>query len=422
METITAFFANLDLSPNILAGIVVPQGLWLYEIALITAIIFSGLFTARHIKQWIFAKARDSKFKRRIVRASNALVFPLISLTALWATMGVGGFLALSFPIITVAANLTIAWVVARTASQLIKNPALAKTLSFFAWSGIALHLVGWLSPIIEYLNNITFTLSGFELTAWTVMMGVAQSILFVWGAVIASRIIDSILDHAENLTPTVRVLLNKISSIVLFSIAGVLVITGMGVDLTIFAVFGGALGIGVGFGLQKVVSNLISGMMILIDGSIKPGDVIAIEGTYGRVERLGTRYVSVVTRDKIEHLVPNEDFITRGVANWTYSDTNVRLRIPVGVSYDTKNIESVMDLCVDAAMEVDRVLDNPPPRCRITSLGDNAINLEIRGWICDAHNGIGKVKSEIYINLLNKFEKAGIEIPYPQTDIHIKE
>ena len=360
METITAFFTSLDLSPNILSG------LWLYETALIAAIVFSGLFTARHIKQWIFTKTRESKFKRRIIRASNALVFPLVSLTALWGTIGVGGFLALSFPVIAIAANLTIAWVVARTVTQLIKNPALAKTLSFFAWSGVALHLMGWLSPIIEYLNSITFTLSGFDLTAWTIMMGVAQSILFVWGAVIGSRIIDSVLEHAENLTPTVRVLLSKISSIVLFSIAGVLVITGMGVDLTIFAVFGGALGIGVGFGLQKVVSNLLSGLMILIDGSIKPGDVIAIDGTYGWVERLGTRYVSVVTRDKIEHLVPNEDFITKGVANWTYSDTNVRLRIPVGVSYDTMDdIEHVMDLAVDAASEVGRVLSDPPPRCR---------------------------------------------------------
>lgn len=418
IEFLKAWFCADSVCPNLVEMV---TSSWL-DLTLLASTVLVGTYAARHIRRWIFSKTKEFKFQRRIVRASNALALPFVGLITLWTIMGVGGFLELSFPLITVAANLTIAWVAARTVSQLIKNPALAKTLSFFAWSGIALHLVGWLQPIIEYLNSISFTVSGFELTAWTVSMGFAQSILLIWGAVLLARVIDSILDNAESLTPTVRVLLSKISRIILFTSAGVLVITGMGVDLTIFAVFGGALGIGVGFGLQKVVSNLISGLMILIDGSIKPGDVLAIDGTYGWVERLGTRYVSIVTRDKIEHLVPNEDFITKGVANWTYSDTNVRLRIPVGVSYDTKNIESVMDLCVEAASEVDRVLFDPPPRCRITGLGDNSINLEIRGWISDAHNGIGKVKSEVYVNLLNKFAAAGIEIPYPQTDIHIKE
>ena len=418
MEFIKAWLCAGGVCPNLVEMVSNAWG----DLAVLIGTMVVGVYAARHIKQWIFSKTKDSKFKRRIIRASNALVLPFTGLVLLWSVMGIGGFLELSFPLVTVAANLTIAWVLARAASQLIKNPALAKTLSFSVWSGIALHLLGWLQPLIEYFNSITFTLGEFNLTVWTVMMGLVQSIFFIWGAVILSRIIDSILDNAENLTPTVRALLSKISSIVLFATAIVLVVTNMGVDLTIFAVFGGAFGIGLGFGLQKQISNLVSGMMILIDRSIKPGDVIAIDGTYGWIEKLGTRYVSIVTRDKIEHLVPNEDFITKRVANWTYSDTNVRLRIPVGVSYDVDDIEGVMDLCVEAAAECDRVLADPPPRCRITNLGDNAINLEVRGWICDAHNGIGKVKSEVFVKLLKKLKEAGVEIPYPQRDIHIKE
>ena len=193
-----------------------------------------------------------------------------------------------------------------------------------------------------------------------------------------------------------------------------------LGVNLSAFAFIGGAIGVGVGFGLQKVVSNLISGVILLLDKSIKPGDVIEVGDSYGRIQSLGARYVSVVTRDGFEYLIPNEDLITQQVINWSFSSKLVRLKIGVGVSYGA-DIHKAMDLVVEAASGIDRVLTQPGPVCQLKNFGDSSVDLELRIWIADPEKGISNISSALRIAIWDAFQENGIEIPFPQRDLHIK-
>ena len=214
--------------------------------------------------------------------------------------------------------------------------------------------------------------------------------------------------------------LLGKILRSLLVFISFVIALSTIGLDLTSFALLGGAVGVGIGFGLQKVVSNLVSGLILLIDRSIKPGDVIEIEGTYGWINSLRARYASVITRDGKEHLIPNEDLITNRVINWSFSDRNVRVRVPVGISYDS-NPRLAIELCLQAAKSTSRTLMDPEPKCLLTGFGDNSIDLELRFWIDDPSNGVGNVRSAVLLSIWDKFNENNIEIPYPQRDVRIR-
>ena len=253
-----------------------------------------------------------------------------------------------------------------------------------------------------------------------TVIEGLFSLAVLLWLATVCSRVLERRISRLPNLTPSVQVLFSKLLKIVLITIAIVAAIRTVGIDLTAFAVLSGAIGVGIGFGLQKAVSNLISGVMLLLDKSIKPGDVIAVGGTYGWVSSLGARYVSVVTRDGIEHLIPNEDFITQGVENWSYSNSKVRLKIPIGISYKS-DVRKAQGLCLDAAAEVSRVVADPPPVCPLKGFGDSSVDLELRIWIEDPQNGVSNVKSEVLLLVWDKFHEHGIEIPFPQRDLHLK-
>jgi small-conductance mechanosensitive channel len=217
-----------------------------------------------------------------------------------------------------------------------------------------------------------------------------------------------------------VQVLFTKLLKITLITVAILAAISTTGVDLTALAVFGGALGVGIGLGLQRVIANLFAGLILLLDKSVKPGDVVAVAGTYGWVNTLGGRYVSVVTRDGIEHLIPNEEFITTRVENWTHSDTRVRIKIPVGVHYDA-DVERALAGCVVCATRTPRVLSEPAPLCQLRNFGDSAVELELRIWVGDPMNGINNVRSEVLRRIWKAFHEEDIKIPYPQRDLHLR-
>jgi small-conductance mechanosensitive channel len=207
---------------------------------------------------------------------------------------------------------------------------------------------------------------------------------------------------------------------VTLITLAIVAAVGSVGIDLTGFAVFTGALGVGIGFGLQKVVSNLVSGVILLLDRSVKPGDVIAIGDTYGWVNSMGARFVALVTRDGIEHLIPNEDLITQRVENWSFTNTAVRLHCHVGIAYDA-DVRKALALLIQSARETERVLQDPAPNALVLGFGDSAIDLELRFWIRDPQNGVANVRSAVYLCVWDKFREAGIAIPYPQRDVHIR-
>jgi small-conductance mechanosensitive channel len=244
--------------------------------------------------------------------------------------------------------------------------------------------------------------------------------VLLLWIASLTARILENRIAKLPNLTPSVQVLFSKLLKIVLFFIAIMLAVNNVGIDLTALAVFGGALGVGIGFGLQKIVSNFVSGIILLMDRSIKPGDTIGVAGTYGWIQSLGARYVSVITRDGIEHLIPNEELIVNRVENWSFSGKRVRLRIPVGISYDS-DVRQAMALCVEATEAPERILADPKPVCQLLEFGDNSVNLEIRFWIRDPQEGIANVKSAVLLGVWDRFHEHEIQIPFPQRDLHIR-
>jgi small-conductance mechanosensitive channel len=237
----------------------------------------------------------------------------------------------------------------------------------------------------------------------------------------LANRVIGHSVRKSKSLDPTQRLLTEKLAGIGIIVVAFFVALNLTGINLTALAVFGGALGLAVGFGLQKTVGNLFAGIILLMDRSIKPGDVIVVGESFGAVSKIGVRAVSVVTRDGKEHLIPNEDLMTREVENWSYSSLDVRIHIPVGVAYDC-DLPLAQRLMIQAAEESTRVLKVPKPNVWLRAFGDNAVEHEILVWISDPEAGVGNVRSEILNRLWVLFKENGIDIPFPQRTVQIKE
>ncbi|WNO54159.1 mechanosensitive ion channel family protein [Stakelama saccharophila] len=236
----------------------------------------------------------------------------------------------------------------------------------------------------------------------------------------LANRVIGHSIARAQSFDPAQKLLIQKLAGIAVLIAAFFVGIDFLQIDLTTFAVFGGALGLAVGFGLQKTVGNLIAGIILLMDRSIKPGDVIVVGDSFGWVNKIGVRAVSVITRDGKEHLIPNENLMTQEVENWSYSDRNVRVRIPVGVSYSC-DLKLAQELMLRAAQESPRVLKSPKPNVWLEAFGESSVDHEVLVWINDPEGGVGNVKSDVLNRLWHLFQENGIEIPFPQRDVHVK-
>jgi small-conductance mechanosensitive channel len=301
-----------------------------------------------------------------------------------------------------------------------MKNRFWARVLAGAIWLWAVLYIFHIIEPWLNLLRQITFTLDRVNISLLQITRAFPFLLLLYWLSKNLSIIWRFWLTAGSGLSPAVQILLSRLGSIFLFSAAVVLVLTYLGLDLTVFALFSGALGLGLGFGLQKVFANLVSGFILLADKSIKPGDVIELGGKYGWINFLGSRYISVVTRDGTEHLIPNENLITSEVINWSYSQNLVRLKIPVGVAYDS-DLEQARDLMLQVAGDTHRVLKEPKPSCYLLGFGDNSINLELRVWINDPQHGVGSIKSELLWGIWRRFREHGIELPFPQRDLHLK-
>jgi small-conductance mechanosensitive channel len=269
-------------------------------------------------------------------------------------------------------------------------------------------------------MNRMAVPIGNFRVSVLLVLQGVLTLTLFIWVANTLSRITEHRLSLFTAMTPAMQVLAGKLTRIVLITLAIVLALGSIGIDLTAFAVFSGAIGVGVGFGLQKVVSNLVSGVILLIDRSIKPGDVIEIDSTYGIVNALNARYAAVATRDGKEFLIPNEDMITQRVTNWSYSSSLIRLHVKMGISYRSDPHKAIA-LSLGAVRDVPRVLMSPEPNCVLLGFGDNSIDLELRFWIRDPANGTANVRSEVMLRIWDVYRDHGIEMPHPQRDLTLR-
>ncbi len=345
---------------------------------------------------------------------------PILLLVWLGAFTGLYVTLGQPYALIEVAIILTLAWAIIRLGSSIISDTAISRSIATFVWGIAALHVFGWLIPLVRFLDAKKFRLGESEISVFDVVASIITVAVFLWLALLIIRMIEARIHTSSEISKTAQVLITKVLKIIIIVGAFLFALGSVGIDLTAFVVFGGAIGVGLGFGLQKIFSNLVAGFILLSDKSIKPGDTLHISGEYGRIETLGARYVSVITRDGIEHLVPNEELITNRVENWSYSHKNVRLKIPVGVHYDC-DVHRAIELCKQAAIRVERVLSDPAPACLLKGFGDSAVDLEVRIWIEDPMNGCANVKNEVLLGVWDLFHEHGIQIPYPQRDLHLK-
>jgi small-conductance mechanosensitive channel len=297
---------------------------------------------------------------------------------------------------------------------------AFEHTVSGVIWAVVALYLLGWLGPARDLLDGLALSFGETRFSLLDLLTIVVVVALLLLAAGLLSRLLERRVMAAGEVSIGVRVGVAKVLRFTLVLLALLVGLNIVGVNLTSLAVFSGALGVGIGFGLQRIASNFISGFILIMDRSIRPGDVITVGDSFGWVKELNARYVVVRSRDGVETLIPNENLITSEVINWSYSDKAVRLKVPVQVSYDDDPIRA-MDLLVEVGRGHPRVEDAPAPVARLMGFGDSGIELELRVWIDDPQEGVNNIRSELNVEIWKAFKREGITIPYPQRDLHLR-
>ncbi|MGX1498451.1 small-conductance mechanosensitive channel [Labrenzia sp. MBR-25] len=396
-----------------------------YQVAIIAVLFGLAKVLSLRVEPRLEARAREIKGHPGLLRVVIAMLrrtewilFSLFLFIALTVMRAVTWPSRSHF--IAIALSLSLAWLFVAVLSRVIRNRLVARTLSWLAWIYVALVILGFDDEAGSFLDSMALPLGEMRLSLLLILKAVLLLIATIWVAVILGRYFDEQVQKSDELTPSIRVLIGKVAKFGLILVAGTIALSSVGIDLSAFTVFTGAVGLGLGFGLQKVISNFISGIIILLDKSIKPGDTISLEGTFGWIRELRARFVSVVTRDGREYLIPNEDFITHRVINWSFSDELVRLDVNFGVSYDADPHE-VSKLAIEAAMTVGRVEGSRRPVCWLTGFGDSSLDFVLRFWIRDPQQGLTNVRGKVLLALWDTFKENNVNIPYPHREIIIK-
>jgi small-conductance mechanosensitive channel len=367
--------------------------------------------------------------RRLILKTGQRLAFPLISLLAVLVGKLVFHWFGLGTPLLDVMVELLVALacirlIVFALRTGIAQGTALRaweKVISTGIWVIVALHILGWLPVVEAFMDQLAFHFGASRISLLMVLKLAVLSALYILVALWLTGFLENQLRRAPSVNVSLRVGLSKVVKVLLLFVALMLALTEAGVDLSSLTFFGGALGVGLGFGLQKIVSNFISGFILLGDRSIRPGDVISIGDNYGWVKQLRARYIVVRNRDGVETLIPNENLVTSEVINWSFSDRRVRVRIPVQISYQD-DPEQAMAIMQEAAFANERVLRIPVPAVRLMAFADSGIALELRIWLGDPEAGVGNVRSDINLAIWRGFKAAGITIPYPQRDVHLRQ
>ena len=397
----------------------------MYQIGIILALLVVAyllrVVLGGRLEEWVRSRDGWPRWRLRlsviVIRRLRGVFFVVLIWTTVWIMREV------TWPsrsyLLGIAATIATAWMAVSFGAQLIRNRALRRTVTWGAWVYIGLLYLGFLDGATAFLDSIAITFDDFRLSALSVLKAVVVTGVLFLAARLALRVLVSRISRSEDLSPSMQVLATKALQLVFFGGVFVIGLRAVGFDLTGLAVLSGAIGLGIGFGLQKVVSNLVSGIIILLDKSVKPGDVISLGDTFGWISELGARYVSVVTRDGREFLIPNEDLVTGQVVNWSHSDDFVRIDLNFGTSYkDDPHL--VRRIAVEAAKTVSRVLADRPVACHVTGFGDSSIDYVLRVWIRDAHEGLASIRGGIYLALWDAFKENGISIPFPQREVRM--
>jgi small-conductance mechanosensitive channel len=402
---------------------------------LMAALLATGL--AHYLKNWLrpmSARPNQGRWSRRLVVAGMVLAPSLLLVLLVLGLRVLFASFALPTSVIDRALDLATVLVVVRfvvhALSVSLGPNSWIRTwelrLTFLIWAVISFQLLGWFDAVERTLDNIDLLPGAKKFSLWALLKGIVVIAGFLIVTSLIARTIERRVMKLEGIAISTRIGISKFSTFVLLGIGVLLGINSSGVDLTVLGVIGGAIGLGLGFGLQAITSNFVSGFVLLMDKSIKPGDVISFTGTtgtstenFGWVQELRGRYIVVRDRDGVETLVPNQNLITNSVINWSYSDQRVRLRLPVMISYQD-DPEVALQVLVDAAANHPRILKDPGPVSRLMSFENYGMRVEVRFWIRDPMNGVNNVRSDVNREIWRLFKKHGITIPVQQHDVRV--
>jgi small-conductance mechanosensitive channel len=397
-----------------------------YQVASALAVLAVSLLLARIIKprlyEWMRAREDWPKWRYRYMLMLHRRLALVVFVVLIWSVVWI--MREATWPsrsyLLGILANLSTAWLVVVLVVRLVSNSFLRAILRYGAWAWVTISILGLSQETMQLMDHAAIEIGETRISLWVVAQAaVMLGLTFALARFLSTQSAASIRNN-EDISPSMQVLFVKFLQVLLYGIAFVVGLRIVGFDLRGLAFMSGFIGVGLGFGLQKVVSNLVSGIIILLDKSIKPGDVISLGETFGWINSLGARYVSVVTRDGREYLIPNEDLITGQVVNWSHSDAYVRLDIYFGTSYgDDPHL--VRKLAIDAAKSVDRVLTFPKaPVCHIVGFGDSSVDYILRFWIEDPTGGLTNIRGNVYLALWDAFSENGISLPFPQREVRM--
>src|ERR1700761_2930792 len=321
--------------------------------------------------------------------------------------------------LLSISAKLALAWLVIRLLTSVIRNQFFVRLISLSAWAVAALSIIGQLDPAIDALDSVSVVIGGLRLTPLVLIKFGLLLAVALWVTTIASNFAESRIVKSSDLTPSIQVLLVKMIRLALMAFAVAAAMSAVGIDLSALAIFSGAAGVGIGFGLQKIIANFISGIILLADKSVKPGDLVTIGDSSGRISAMKTRYISVAAGDGREFLIPNEDLITQKVTNWTYTDKNTLVKVTFGTNYDA-DPRQVCKLAVDIAAASPRATKGRTPSCILTDFTEAGMKYSLTFWIPDP-DGMDNVKSDVMLSLWEAFKREGIRVPYPVRELRVR-
>ena len=416
-----------------------PQYLW--QLVAVAAALAGAWFFSRITQQRVEARvqAESRKPAGRVdllqfsIDGFRRLAFP-VSAMALLALGGLGmraaglirrtgdiQFLRLAFTLVAAAAAIRLfVYVLRRSFPRSSWIGTFERAIASVMWLLVALHITGLLADLIEVFEAVHIPIGRQRLTLWDLLVGAVSVVLTLLAALWIGSVLEARLMAAASFTPNSRVVVSRLLKALLALVAVLVALSLVGIDLTVLSVFGGALGVGLGLGLQRIASNYVSGFIILLDHSLTIGDMITVDKYYGAVSQINTRYTVIKALDGTETIVPNEMLVSSPVINHSYTDRKVRVAVKVSVAYES-DVDRALQVLVDAARAQPRVVAEPAPAAFITGFGADGIDLEVGFWIRDPEEGTLGVRSAIARLLLQRFKDEKIEIPFPQRDIRIR-
>jgi len=407
---------------EVYADLSTPAALW--QLVIIVLACLLAWFINGALRAYVMRSAPDNW--KLGIGGVNRVLFPLTSLIFVLVAKAILGFWQHT-SLLRLASTLLLAMAVIRLVvygvRYILAPGGLLKTLensiSAVIWVLLALHLSGFLPDLLNTLADIQFNIGSHQVnllqTIQTLVIIVTTLLITLW----FSRFIENKLMRAQNVNMNMRVVLSKLLRILLLSIAMLIALSSAGLDIRVLSVFGGALGVGLGFGLQRIASNYVSGFIILLDKSMQIGDVITVDTHYGVVNELRMRYLVLRKLDGTEVIIPNEVLIVSPVVNHSFSDHTARVQMPIQVSYDSP-LDKAMHLISEIAKRHPRVMLTPEPAVLVKGFGENGIDLLLSIWIPDPEEGSASLQSEIYLEIWRAFQENNIAIPYPQREVRI--